>query len=70
MAIVDLVDWGLRRLPHVLLVQEAWAFRHNVSAYDALYLAAARLHGVPILTADGPLARAPTVGVLVENVRI
>ena len=69
MAIADLVDWGIRRLAHRLLVQEAWGFRHNVTAYDALYLAAARLHEAHVLTADGPLARAPTSGVVVENVR-
>jgi predicted nucleic acid-binding protein len=70
MALADLMAWGLRRLPHRLLVQEAWSFRHNVSAYEALYLAVARLHTAPVLTADGPLARAPTSGVVVENVRV
>jgi predicted nucleic acid-binding protein len=69
MAIADLVDWGLRRLSHRFLVREAWDFRHNASAYDALYLAAARLHDAAVLTADGPLSRAPTAGVVVENVR-
>lgn len=68
-AIADLVAWGLRRLSHRPLLQEAWSFRHNVSAYDALYLAAGRLYDAPVVTADGPLARAPTSGVLVENVR-
>jgi len=69
MAITDLVQWGLRRLPHRHLVREAWSFRHNATAYDALYLAAGRLHDAPVLTADGPLARAPGAGVVVENVR-
>jgi predicted nucleic acid-binding protein len=68
-ALTDLVAWDLRRLPNRKLVMEAWSFRHNVSAYDALYLAAARLYGAPVLTADGPLARAPASGVLIENVR-
>lgn len=69
-AITDLLTWGLRRLSHRLLVEEAWSFRHNVSAYDALYLAAGRLYEAPVLTADGALARAPASGVLVENVRV
>ncbi len=69
-ALADLIDWGVRRLPHVFLVHKAWEFRHNVTAYDALYLAAGELYEAPVLTANGPLARAPTSGVLVENVRV
>jgi predicted nucleic acid-binding protein len=69
MAITDLIHWDLQRLSHRHLVREAWSFRHNVTAYDALYLAAARLHDASVLTADGPLARAPGAGVVVENVR-
>jgi len=68
-AVDDLVDWDLRRVAHRPLLLEAWTFRENVSAYDALYLAAGRLHEAPVLTADGPLARAPRTGVVVENVR-
>lgn len=68
-AIEDLVAWDLRRVSHRLLAQEAWTFRRNVSAYDALYLAAGRLYDAPVLTTDGPLARAPAAGVVVENVR-
>jgi predicted nucleic acid-binding protein len=69
-ALDDLVDWDLRRLPHVSLLQEAWTFRANVSGYDAFYLAAARLYEAPVLTADGPLARVRRTGVVVENVRV
>ena len=68
-ALEDLVAWELRRIPHGLLVRGAWEFRRNVSGYDALYLETARLFGAPVLTADGPLARAPRLGVVVENVR-
>jgi predicted nucleic acid-binding protein len=68
-ALDDLVAWPVRRLPHRPLLREAWALRHNASGYDALYLAAGRLHGARVLTADGPLARVPGVGALVENVR-
>jgi predicted nucleic acid-binding protein len=69
-ALEDLVAWDLRRVPHAMLVHEAWTFRHNASGYEALYLATGRLFGAPVLTADGPLARAPGTGVVVENVRI
>jgi len=52
------------------LFREAWSLRHNVSAYDAFYVAAARLYGAQVLTVDGPLARAPRLGVVIENVRL
>ena len=53
----------------VLLLREAWAFRANATAYDALYLAAAVLRHAPLLTADGPLSRAPVKRVTVHNIR-
>lgn len=65
----DLQAWPLRRLPNVSLLRRAWQYRHKVSAYDALYLAAAASMDAPLLTADGPLARAPLAGVVVEIVR-
>lgn len=68
-AIDDLVDWPIERMAHRLLLREAWRLRANVSAYDALYVAAARLNGATLLTADGPLARAPRLGIPVHDVR-
>lgn len=68
-AIDDLRHWNVRRLGHAALLLDAWALRANVTAYDALYLAAARRTGATVLTADGPLARAPATGVVVQNVR-
>ncbi len=68
-ALDDLVEWGIRRIAHTSLVKEAWRYRDNVSAYDALYLAAADRFDAPLLTADGPLSRAPSLGIVIENVR-
>lgn len=68
-AIEDLMDWPIDRIPHRSLVWAAWQHRDNVSAYDAFYVAAARLADAPLITADGPLARAPSLGIVVENVR-
>lgn len=68
-AIEDLADWPVERIAHRLLLREAWRLRANVSAYDALYVAAARLRGATLLTADGPLARAPRLGIPVHDVR-
>ena len=36
---------------------------------DALYVAAARLTDAPLITAHGPLARAPSFGIIVEKLR-
>ncbi len=69
-ALDDLLLWDLRRLAATDLLHEAWELRHNVSAYDAFYVAAAKLYDAAVLTADGPLARAPRLGVAVENVRL
>ena len=68
-AIEDLMDWPIDRIPHKSLVWAAWQHRNNVSAYDAFYVAAARLSASSLITADGPLARAPLLGIVVENVR-
>lgn len=68
-ALDDLCDWDLERISHRELLNEAWALRTRVTAYDALYVAAARLRGATLVTADGPLARAPALGVPVHNVR-
>ncbi len=69
-ALDDLSLWQVRRLAGTDLLREAWSLRHNVSAYDAFYVAAARLYDAQVLTADGPLARAPRLGVVIENVRL
>jgi predicted nucleic acid-binding protein len=70
MAIEDLMDWSIDRIPHRSLIWVAWDQRNNVSAYDAFYVAAARLSGATLLTADGPLSRAPSLGIWVENIRL
>ena len=68
-ALDDLADWPLDRIPNRALARLAWRHLHNVSAYDALYIAAARAHDAALLTADGRLSRAPGLGVVVQHVR-
>ena len=70
MALEDLSDWPIDRVPHTALISEAWRHRHNVSAYDAFYVAVARLYEAPLLTADGPLSRAPVAGIEICNLRL
>lgn len=67
-AIDMLAAWPFTRLSHRPLLAAAFVFRDNLSAYDALYVAAAVAVNGEIVTADGPLARAP-VNVTIHNVR-
>jgi predicted nucleic acid-binding protein len=62
-AIASLADSPLHRLPTTGVIQAAWALRDNVTPTDACYVATARSLGVPLLTADVHLARAPGLGV-------
>lgn len=48
-----------RRHPHHgVLAARAWQLRHNVSFYDALYVALAERLECPLVTADNRIARA------------
>ena len=69
-AVDDLGRWPVERISHRTLARSAWLHRHNVSAYDAFYIASARATGASLLTADGRLARAPELGIAVHNVRL
>ncbi len=57
-AIDDFLDLPLVRYPHDLLLPRAWALRHAVTAYDAMYLALAEALNAPLVTRDRRLARA------------
>jgi predicted nucleic acid-binding protein len=70
LALEDLIDWPIDRIAHPSLVREAWRHHNNVSAYDAFYVAAAHVYDASLLTADGPLARAPALGIVVQNIRL
>lgn len=48
------------------LALDAWTWRSNLTFYDSLYVALAARLGVPLLTADGRLARAIGTGCTVE----
>ena len=69
MVVDDLTHWPVDRISHRSLAALAWQHHRNVSAYDAFYVAAARAHGLPLLTADGRLARASGLGIVVQSVR-
>lgn len=48
----------LRRIVHARLLEHAWELRHNLSFYDALYVALAEQLDAPLLTLDLRLAKA------------
>ena len=64
-ALTDLADLPLTRYPHYVLLPRIWQLRHNVTAYDAAYLALAEALDAPLLTRDRALASA-RAGVRVE----
>ncbi len=58
-AVADLTDLDLHRHPHLDLIGRAWKLRDNITTYDAMYVALAEALEAPIVTCDGPLAKAP-----------
>ena len=55
-AIDDLTAWPLVRYPHDLFLGRIWALRHNLTAYDAVYVALAETLQVTLVTCDTRLA--------------
>jgi predicted nucleic acid-binding protein len=55
-ALDDLFDFPLERYPHDVLVTRVWELRHNLTAYDAVYVALAEALDAPLLTRDRRLA--------------
>jgi predicted nucleic acid-binding protein len=62
-AIDDLWIAPFRRWRSAELVYAIWGMRANLTAYDACYVALARLLQCPVVTADSRLARAPDLGI-------
>ena len=58
-ALSNLAAFPMRRYPHELLLPRVWALRHNLTAYDALYVALAELLDATLLTRDRRIAAAP-----------
>ncbi len=56
--IADLRDLRITRYPHFVFLPRIWQLRHNLSAYDAAYVALAEKLGAALLTRDTRLASA------------
>ena len=55
----DFGELTLVRYPHHELSDRIWGLRHNLTAYDAAFVALAERLGVPLITCDARLAAAP-----------
>ena len=67
-ATTDFADLPMVRYPHEPLLLRVWELRHNLTAYDAAYVALAEALDAPLITADARLADAPGHGALIELV--
>jgi predicted nucleic acid-binding protein len=68
-AIHDLLDLRITRYPHFVFLPRIWRLRHNVSAYDAAYIALTEKLGATLVTRDARLASASS-SVSARGVRI
>ena len=65
-AIEDLNDLPIHRYGHDIFSHRIWELRHNMTAYDAAYIALAETLPAPLLTRDAHLASAPGHEALIE----
>lgn len=61
-------DADLHRHSHGELLGAIWGLRHNLSTYDAAYVALATVLDAPLVTTDRKLAAAPGLTCTVELV--
>jgi predicted nucleic acid-binding protein len=67
-ALDKLTALPLRLHPHIPLLPRVWELRANLTVYDAVYAALAETLGLPLVTADARLSRAPRLRCVVEVV--
>jgi predicted nucleic acid-binding protein len=54
-----LLGLPINQWPYGMLAARAWDLRHNLTVYDASYVALAELLGATLITLDRGIARAP-----------
>ena len=59
LAHTDLLDLRIALFPYSLDARRAWELRHNITTYDAWYVALAESLEVELATLDARLAQAP-----------
>jgi predicted nucleic acid-binding protein len=65
----DLADLPLVRMSHRPLMPRIWELRHNLTPYDAAYVALAESLDATLLTVDGRSTRAPSLRCEVELIQ-
>jgi predicted nucleic acid-binding protein len=65
-AIEDLQDLPVTRYPHFVFIPRIWQLRHNLSAYDAAYVALAEELDATLVTRDARLASVPGLAAEIE----
>lgn len=55
----DFADLVITRYPHPPLADRMWQLRHDLTAYDAAFVALAEALAVPLITSDSGLSRTP-----------
>lgn len=68
LAVADLLDLPLQRIAHRQLLARCWELRHDLTPYDAAYMALAELLDAVLVTSDRRLSRAPSLRCRVEVV--
>jgi predicted nucleic acid-binding protein len=66
LALADLAALTIARAPHLPLLSRCWELRHNLTPYDAAYVALAEALKTTLLTADRRLARASGIRCEIE----
>ena len=66
LALANLRDLRATYYHHSLLRARIWALRHNLTAYDAAYVALAEALDAPLVTTDARLARSTGHGATIE----
>ena len=67
-ALGQLGELPINRFPHEPFLGRIWQLRHQMTAYDAAYVAVAEAADAPLLTLDGRLAGAHGVACDIEVV--
>lgn len=65
----DFAELALTRYPHQPLSDRIWTLRHNLTAYDATFVALAETLDAPLVTCDAGLATAPAHDASIELFR-
>jgi predicted nucleic acid-binding protein len=68
-AIEDLTDFDISRHSHLDFLARVWELRHNLTAYDGMYVALAEALDAPLVTCDAPLGVTPGHEARIEVIR-